>query len=158
MVAAALNRHCSMRTLGMSLLARQALKAGRRPIGARWGGGEGGLFVFPGNTPLLKCFRQLSAHLPNHAQALNMAAAALDRHSSMGNMGMASDPGSLEDLVGRAASLMSGAGRASPEPVARRGSRADAGRNLMGDMGRAASFQTALEALKRHDGPQSPEM
>ncbi|KAK9857962.1 hypothetical protein WJX84_008774 [Apatococcus fuscideae] len=91
-------------------------------------------------------------------QALNMAAAALDRHSSMGNMGMASDPGSLEDLVGRAASLMSGAGRASPEPVARRGSRADAGRNLMGDMGRAASFQTALEALKRHDGPQSPEM
>ena len=80
-----------------------------------------------------------------------MAAAALDRHSSMGNMGMATDPGSLEDLVGRAASLMSGAGRASPEPLKRISSRADAGRDLMGTMGRAASFQTALESLKRSD-------
>ncbi|KAK9832174.1 hypothetical protein WJX74_001666 [Apatococcus lobatus] len=84
-------------------------------------------------------------------QALNMAAAALDRHSSMGNMGMATDPGSLEDLVGRAASLMSGTGRASPEPLKKISSRADAGRDLMGTMGRAASFQTALDSLKRSD-------
>ncbi len=85
-----------------------------------------------------------------------MAAAALDRHSSMGNMGLASDPGSLEELVGRAASLMSG-DRASPQPMRRVSSRADAGRDLMGTMGRAASFQTALDSLKRTDpGHASP--
>ena len=81
-----------------------------------------------------------------------MAAAALDRHSSMGNMGLASDPNSMEDLVGRAAALMAGS-RASPQPLSRNSSsRLDAGHDLMGDFRRAASFQTALESAKRDDG------